>query len=131
MKEQTRKFKVTHKTLGKLEVSIVVLEPETTEELYGDAGGEAKVLESMNWSKLHFIKSKVNGEAQKEDSTDTVETFLERCQSIAADAQYYSGRTGATRQDKIDFAEALAQAKAAGELDADKMQELAKEYGVF
>jgi len=25
----------------------------------------------------------------------------------------------------------LAQAKASGELDADKMQELAKEYGVF
>ena len=131
MKEQTRKFKVTHKTLGKLEISIVVAEPETTEELYGDAGGEAKVLETMTWAKLHYIKSKVNGEAQKEDSTDTVETFIDKAQSIASTAQYYSGRTGATRQEKIDFAEALAQAKAEGTLDADKMQELAREYGVF
>lgn len=131
MREQTRKFKVSHKVLGKLEISVIVQEPETTDELYDDAGGEAKVLETMNWAKLHYIKSKVNSEAQKEDSTQSAEEFLETCQGIADGAQYYSGRTGATRQDKIDFAEALQQARAEGTLDAEKMAEIAKAYGVF
>lgn len=131
MKSVTIQRKPKHKVLGEVEFSVECPQAETFAEGVNWAGGEAKVLEVLNWAAMTKLKSNINSRAANASETETTEVFLTAVQDLAAKAVPTAGRVGPTRKEKLDFAEEIQKRKASGQaLSGEQLLQLAEQYGL-
>jgi hypothetical protein len=132
MRNVTKTFKVSHKRFGKMDIQADFPQAETFEESVGWTGGEAKVVETLNWAAEFRAKSGIRSRAASSSETETRDELLNAFVEIASGAMPSAGRSGPTKNDKVEFAEKLQALKAGGaEVSGDALLDLARQYGIL